>query len=71
MTAMGYDIITAVGATAACLGNVGPGLGAVGPTDNYAALPGMAKWLMSTLMLMGRIEIYTLVILLFPTFWKK
>ncbi len=71
MTALGYDIVTSVGATAACLGNVGPGLGDVGPTDNYNHLPHAAKWLMSSLMLMGRIEIYTLVILFFPSFWKK
>ncbi len=71
MTAMGSDVVTSLGAVAACLGNVGPGLGGVGPTDNYAHLPGMARWLLSILMLMGRIEIYTLVIIFFPSFWKK
>ncbi|MDH4038082.1 MAG: TrkH family potassium uptake protein [Candidatus Krumholzibacteria bacterium] len=71
MTAMGNDIVTSLGAVGACLGNVGPGLGAVGPTDNYAHLSHAARWLLSLLMLMGRIEIYTLVILFFPSFWKK
>lgn len=71
MTGMGYDIETSIGASAACLGNVGPGLGEVGPMDNYGHLPHAAKWLLSLLMLLGRIEIYTLVILFFPSFWKK
>jgi trk/ktr system potassium uptake protein len=71
MTAMGNDIPTSLGAVAACLGNVGPGLGTVGPTDNYAHLSHAGRWLLSMLMLMGRIEIYTLVILFFPSFWKK
>lgn len=71
MTAMGYDIVTSIGAVAACLGNVGPGLGEVGPMDNYGHLSHAARWLLSLLMLMGRIEIYTLVVLFFPSFWKK
>lgn len=71
MTGMGHDIVTSIGASAACLGNVGPGLGDVGPMDNYGHLSHAAKWLLSLLMLLGRIEIYTLVILFFPSFWKK
>ena len=71
MTAMGYDIVTSFGAVAACLGNVGPGLGDVGPMNNYSSVSPAARWLLSGLMLMGRIEIYTLVILFFPSFWKK
>lgn len=71
MTAMGYDIVTSIGAAAACLGNVGPGLGGVGPTDHYGHLSHAARWLLSFLMLMGRLEIYTFAILFFPSFWKK
>ena len=71
MTALGYDIVTSIGAVAACLGNVGPGLGDVGPMDNYGHLSHGARWLLSMLMLMGRIEIYTFAILFFPSFWKK
>lgn len=71
MTAMGYDIVTSIGAVAACLGNVGPGLGGVGPTDHYGHLSHAARWLLSFLMLMGRLEIYTFAILFFPSFWKK
>jgi trk system potassium uptake protein TrkH len=71
MTAMGYDIVTSLGAAAACLGNVGPGLGEVGPMSNYSSVSPAARWLLAGLMLMGRIEIYTLAILFFPSFWKK
>ncbi|NIT60735.1 MAG: TrkH family potassium uptake protein, partial [Aliifodinibius sp.] len=54
MSAMGFDITTSFGAVAATLGNIGPGLGGVGPTDNYAHIPVVGKWLLSFLMLAGR-----------------
>ncbi len=68
---LGQDLITSIGAVAATLGNVGPGLGLVGPTENYAHMPSLAKWILSACMLLGRLEIYTLLILLLPEFWKK
>jgi trk system potassium uptake protein TrkH len=68
---MGSDIVTSISAVATTLGNVGPGLGAVGPMDNFAHLPTAAKWILSTCMLFGRLEIYTLLVLLLPEFWKK
>lgn len=68
---MGSDIVTSISAVATTLGNVGPGLGAVGPMDNFAQLPTAAKWILSTCMLFGRLEIYTLLVLLIPEFWKK
>jgi trk system potassium uptake protein TrkH len=71
MSMMGLDFNTSFGAVAATIGNIGPGLGAVGPTGNYASIPVMGKWLLSFLMLVGRLEIYTVVILLTPVFWKK
>lgn len=71
LAALGLDMPTSFGASIAALGNIGPGLGAVGPTDNYAALPAAAKWILTTLMLMGRLEIFTVIILLSPFFWKK
>lgn len=71
MTMIGLDIESAFGAVAATLGNIGPGLGSVGPTDNYAAIPAFGKWVLSLLMLMGRLEVFTVVILLSPTFWRK
>lgn len=71
LTSMGLDLVTAAGAVAACLGNVGPGLGSVGPIGNYGHLPDAAKWLLSFLMLTGRLEIYTVLMLFAPSYWKK
>ncbi len=65
------DIATSIGAVAATLNNIGPGLELVGPTDNYAFLPSPVKWHLSFLMLLGRLEVYTVVILLAPSFWQK
>lgn len=71
MTLLGLDIITAISSVAATIGNVGPGLGMVGPTDNYAHIPFLGKWLLSLCMLIGRLEIYTVLIFFIPAFWKK
>lgn len=71
LTAMGLDLVSAFGATAASIGNVGPGLGSVGPTENYAHLPTLAKWLLSFCMLLGRLEIFTVIVLLSRSFWKR
>ena len=71
LTAMGLDLITSFSAVLATIGNIGPGLGMVGPVDNYAALPLAAKWVLIGCMLLGRLEIYTVVILLIPEFWRK
>jgi trk system potassium uptake protein TrkH len=71
LAALGIDLITSFSAVAACIGNVGPGLGSVGPTNNYAHLPLMAKWVLSFCMLLGRLEIYTVIILFVPEFWRK
>jgi trk system potassium uptake protein TrkH len=68
---LGSDLLTSISAVAATLGNVGPGLEGVGPTDNYGFLSPLAKWILSACMLVGRLEIYTLTILLLPEFWKK
>jgi potassium uptake protein trkH len=54
-----------------CLGNVGPGLGHLGPVDNYHAIPSFAKWFMSFAMLVGRLEFFTVLLLFVPAFWKK
>ncbi len=62
---------TSVSAVATTLGNTGPGLGEVGPLDNFAHLPTVSKWILTACMLFGRLEIYTLLILLFPEFWRK
>ena len=71
LAALGLDMPTAFGAAAASLGNIGPGLGDVGPTNNYAHLPALAKWVLCALMLLGRLEIYTVIILFSPSFWRK
>ena len=71
LLASGMDFITALSATIACITNAGPGLGAVGPADNYAALSGLQKWMCATVMLLGRLEIFTVFILFTPDYWKK
>ena len=67
-----YDqpLMTAFGAVATALGNVGPGIGAVGPVDNFAHIPDLGKWFLSFLMLLGRLELFTILILFTPYFWK-
>ncbi len=69
MTYLGLDLTTSITAVIACLGNIGPGLGQVGPTQNYAALPSVAKVFLSFCMLLGRLELTTLLVLLMPSFW--
>ena len=71
LAAMGVDVITSFAAVAATIGNIGPGLGLVGPTGNYADIPVMGKWLLVLCMLLGRLEIYTVLVLFVPEFWRK
>jgi len=69
--AMGLDFVSALGASATSLGNVGPGFGIVNPLSNFDGLPMLAKWWCSFLMLLGRLELFTVLILFTPYFWKK
>ncbi len=71
MAACGYDPVTSLSASAAAIGNIGPGLAKVGPTENYAHLPAVAKWVLGFLMLIGRLELYSVLILLTPWAWKR
>lgn len=71
MSALGLDMATSFGAVAATINNIGPGLGDVGPTDNYAQIPTAGKWILSFLMLVGRLEVFTVIILFSPSFWRK
>ncbi|MDY6851870.1 MAG: TrkH family potassium uptake protein [Thermodesulfobacteriota bacterium] len=71
LAAMGLDLVTSFTAVAATIGNIGPGLGAVGPADNYAAMPQAAKAILILCMVLGRLEVYTVFILFVPEFWKK
>jgi len=67
---LGMDLLTALGASIATVGNIGPGLGNVGPTDNYGWMSGSALTVLSFLMIVGRLEIYTVLLLFHPGTWK-
>jgi trk system potassium uptake protein TrkH len=71
VAATGVDVLTSVSAVLACIGNIGPGLGSVGPTDNFAHIPALGKWVLTLCMLLGRLEVYTVIVLFVPEFWKK
>jgi trk system potassium uptake protein TrkH len=71
LAGLGVDVFTSFAAVIACIGNIGPGLAGVGPMDNYARIPELGKWMLTFCMLLGRLEIFTVVILLFPEFWRK
>ncbi len=71
LTVLGIDLVTAAGAAAAAIGNVGPGLGQVGPAGNYSWFPALGKVILGLLMLLGRLEIYTVLVLFHPEFWRR
>jgi trk system potassium uptake protein TrkH len=71
MAGIGLDFTTSITSVASAIGNIGPGLGTVGPVDNYAHIPYLGKWVLLGCMLLGRLEIYTVIILLVPEFWRK
>lgn len=71
MAFMGYGMDSAIGASIACLGNIGPGWGEFGPTDSFAQIPYVGKWVLILLMMIGRLEIFTVLLLFTPTFWKQ
>ncbi len=72
LSAMGLDPVTSISGSITAVANVGPGMGTViGPTGNFAPLPDAAKWVLSFGMLMGRLEILTILVLFFPAFWRR
>ncbi len=71
LAGMGVDFKTSFAAVAASIGNIGPGFGMVGPVGNYAQIPLLGKWLLIWCMLLGRLEIFTVIILVVPEFWRK
>ena len=71
LTLLGLDFLSALGAAASSLGNIGPALGSVSPVDNFSHLSTSAKWFCSFLMLIGRLELFTVLILFTPFFWRK
>ena len=71
VTSTGVDWITSISAVVSCLGGVGPGMGNVGPFDNYAWFSDFAKWVLTVCMLLGRLEFFSLLILLSPAYWRR
>jgi trk system potassium uptake protein TrkH len=71
LAATGLDLVTAFSAVVACINNTGPGLGAVGPSTNYAGLSDFQSWLLVCAMLLGRLELLTVLVLFTPAFWRK
>lgn len=68
---VGQDLVTSVSAVASALGNIGPGLAQVGPTETYAAVPAAGKWLLSGLMIIGRLEIFPVILLFTRELWRR
>jgi len=71
MTFLGVDFMEAVSSVATAVGNVGPGIGAIGPSENFDKIPTLGKWVLSFLMLLGRLELFTIAILFTPYFWRR
>ncbi len=71
MSFLGLDFETAVGSVAASIGNIGPGIGKVGPIHNYDFIPDAGKWMLGLVMLLGRLELFTVLVLFSFNFWKK
>jgi trk system potassium uptake protein len=71
LTVMGVDPVSAMSASIASLGSIGPALGEFGPASNYAGMPASGKWLLHMLMLIGRLELFTIMVLLSVAFWKE
>ena len=67
----GLDLVTAASATIACINNTGPGLGQVGPASNYQGLTDFQTWVCSVAMLLGRLELLSVMVLFTPQFWRK
>lgn len=71
MAALGLDLVTAASTVITCVNNVGPGLGEVGPTEHFGAIPGLGKLVLTACMVMGRLELFTVMVLLLPSFWRR
>jgi trk system potassium uptake protein len=70
MAALGLDPLTSAAGVAATLNVIGPGLGDLGASENFAVVPGAGRWFLSALMLIGRLEVFTVLVLLTPAFWR-
>ena len=68
----GLDFVTSISGAASSISNVGPGLGEIiGPDGNYKSLPDLSKWILATGMLLGRLELFAVLVLFFPSFWRN
>ena len=68
----GLDFLTAISGAASAISNVGPGLGdIIGPDGNYKNLPDLSKWILAAGMLLGRLELFAVLVLFFPSFWRN
>ena len=68
----GLDFLTAISGAASAISNVGPGLGdMIGPDGNYKNIPDVSKWILSFGMLLGRLELFAILVLFFPSFWRN
>jgi trk system potassium uptake protein TrkH len=72
LTTLGLDFMTSISAAATAMGNVGPGIGEIiGPAGTFSSLPIVAKWVLSFTMMFGRLEIFTVFVVLHPDFWRR
>jgi trk system potassium uptake protein TrkH len=71
LSSTGFDMATISTMVVSCFSNIGPGLGKVGPTQNYGFLPDYAKWILSYMMVLGRLEILPIIVLSLPGTWTK
>ena len=71
LTMSGMPFMESIGGVITCLGGVGPGLGQVGPAGNFSQIPEFSKWFLSFIMLLGRLELFTVLVLFTPAFWKR
>ncbi len=71
LSLLGLDYVSATSASVSALSNMGPALGTLGPFDNYADLPAAGKWILMVMMVVGRLEIYTVLVLLLPEYWRR
>ena len=68
----GLDFITAISGAATSISNVGPGLGPqIGPNGNFSSLPDISKWILSIGMILGRLELFAILVLFLPSFWRN
>ncbi len=71
ISSLGIDFTTSLTSVISCLSNIGPGLGGVGPVENFNFIPTSGKWVLSIAMIMGRLELFTIIILFTPSYWTK